>query len=234
MNDVDPVRLVAVTGGSGAGKSWLADRLQQLLGSQAARLSQDNFYRDCSHLPPAARNQLNFDHPNALDWEHFADVLRQARRGRGCRVPAYDFQTHSRLPGGGYLAPRPLLIVDGLWLLHHPEVRRQFDLTLFLHCAEDERLRRRIARDAVERHRTEDAVREQFNATVSPMHRQFVSPQAAHADLLLHHPFRELEILQLQERLSRLVSLDAHTGGRLADLFQAETQSLARTAGALS
>jgi uridine kinase len=232
MIDEYPVRLVAITGGSGAGKTWLADRLHRLLGRRAGRLSQDSFYRDCSHLPPEARARLNFDHPDQLDWEHFAAVLRDLRRGRPCELPVYDFGTHRRLPAGEVFQPRPLLIVDGLWLLHHPEVRRHFELSLFLHCPEDERLRRRIARDTVERDRTEASVLEQFHETVAPMHRQFVSPQAAHADLLFHHPCRESEILQLQERLSRLVPLEAGLRERLMALFRPAQSPLASPAGA--
>lgn len=230
MSAKDPVRLVAITGGSGAGKTWLADRLGVLLGKKGGRLSQDSFYRDCSHLPPAARGLVNFDHPDALDWDHFADVLKTLRTGRDCRLPVYDFETHSRRSDGVFLQPRPLVIVDGLWLLHHPEVRRQFDLTIFLHCPEDERLRRRIARDTAERGRSAHSVLEQFEATVAPMHGQFVSPQAAHADLLLHHPCRESEILQLQERFSRLIPLGLRMRDRIVDLFSSETQPLAEPA----
>ncbi len=102
MNEDYPVTLVAITGGSGAGKTWLADRLQHLLGKKAGRLSQDSFYRDWSHLPPAERGRVNFDHPDALDWAHFADSLHTLRSGRACRLPVYDFQTHSRRPDGGY------------------------------------------------------------------------------------------------------------------------------------
>jgi len=233
MSDESPVRLVAITGGSGAGKTWLADRLQRLLGRKVARLSQDCFYRDWSHLPPAERAGLNFDHPDMLDWPHFADVLQNLRAGRACQLPVYDYSTHRRQPGGEFLQPGPLVIVDGLWLLHDAEVRRQFELTLFLHCPEEERLRRRIARDTVERDRTEASVLDQFQATVAPMHREFVSPQAAHADLLLHHPYRDAEILALQERLNRLVPLESGLGERLMALFRPEPLALAQPDGAV-
>ncbi|HWA26675.1 MAG TPA: uridine kinase [Lacunisphaera sp.] len=234
MTDDTPVRLVAITGGSGAGKTWLADRLHRLLGKNAARLSQDCFYRDWSHLPPAERAQLNFDHPDMLDWDHFGDVLRDLRQGRPCQLPAYDYCTHRREPAGEILQPRPVVIVDGLWLLHRPEIRRHFELSVFLHCPAEERLRRRMARDTVERDRTEASVLEQFHGTVAPMHQQFVSPQAAHADLLLHHPSREAEILQLQERLSRLVPLAAGMGERLLAFFRPQPTSLAPMAGTLT
>jgi uridine kinase len=231
MSEEHPVRLVAITGGSGAGKTWLADRLHRLMGNRTGRLSQDSYYRDWSHLPPAARAGVNFDHPDALDWPLFAEALDALRRGRGCRLPVYDFATHCRAAEGELLRPRPLMIVDGLWLLHHPEVRRQFDLSIYFHCTEEERLRRRIARDTVDRGRTAASVEQQFRATVAPMHRQFVNPQAAHADLLLHHPCRESELLLLQERLHRLMPAGA---GRLAALFHPLTPSLARAAGASS
>lgn len=230
MSDDDPVRLVAITGGSGSGKTWLADRLQAVLGKNAGRLMQDSFYRDCSHLPAAARTYLNFDHPDALDWAHFADVLQNLREGRACRLPTYDFSTHCRIPDGVFIRPRPVMIVDGLWLLHQPEIRRQFHLTIFLHCDEEERLRRRVARDMVERNRSASAVREQFHATVAPMHREFVNPQASYADLVLHQPCRESEILQLQERLSRLVPVGTAMRDRLMALFHPESLALAQPA----
>lgn len=223
MTTEAPVRLVAITGGSGAGKSWLADRLQILFGRTAGRLSLDSFYRGCAHLPPAARDRLNFDDPAAIDWPCFAGVLDSLRRNRACRVPRYDFGTHTRRDESDCLPPRPLVIVDGLWLLHHPDIRRLFDLTVFLHCTEEERLRRRLARDGAERQRSEASVREQFRSTVAPMHAKYVSPQAAHADLLLHHPLREMELLQLQERLSRLVPVTGGTCERLLLLLRPDT-----------
>jgi uridine kinase len=234
MTDDDPVRLVAITGGSGSGKTWLADRLQVLLGAQAGRVTQDSFYRDWSHLPPAERGEVNFDHPDALDWTRFAEVLATLRSGRGCRLPVYDFATHCRVGEGSYVPARPVMLVDGLWLLHRPEIRRMFDLSIFLHCAEEERLRRRVARDRVERSRTEDAVRQQFHATVAPMHRQFVNPQAAHADLLIHHPCREMEIFQLEERLSRLIPLGSALQDRFLALFRPAHGPLTPQPAALS
>jgi uridine kinase len=183
-----PARLVAITGGSGAGKTWLADRLQHLFGDQAGRIMQDSFYRDRSHLPAAERARQNFDHPDALDWDCFRDTLAAVAAGREARVPAYDFGTHCRRPGAEPLAPKPVMIVDGLWLLHRPEVRRLFSLGIFLHCPEDERLRRRTVRDTAERGRTVDSVQQQFTETVAPMHRLFVDPQARPAALVIPYP----------------------------------------------
>jgi uridine kinase len=224
MNPADPVRLIAITGGSGAGKTWLADRLQGLLGEKAGRLTQDNYYRDWSHLPPAQRAEINFDHPDALDWTLFGETLRDLRNGRVSRVPAYDFSTHSRIPNGEMVRPRPVMLVDGLWLLHRPEIRDLFHLRIFLHCPEEERLRRRLARDVAERNRTAVAVWQQFHATVAPMHQEFVDPQAGEADVVLHHAGDETEIFELQERLGRVVPVGPAIRDRLKALFRPATR----------
>ncbi|HYC69619.1 MAG TPA: hypothetical protein VEB66_00330 [Opitutaceae bacterium] len=191
--------LVAIAGGSGSGKTWLADWLRRLIGPRAAlRLAQDDFYRDRSAVPAPRRAGLNYDHPGALDWEAFEAALRDLRAGRPCRLPAYDFATHTRVDATP-LEPRPLVIVDGLWLLRRPSVRHLFDLTVFLRCPEPERLRRRLARDIAERARTAEAVRAQFRATVAPMHRRFVEPQARWADVVVDYPLRTADLLRLGE-----------------------------------
>lgn len=191
--------LVAIAGGSGSGKTWLADWLRRLIGPRAAvRLAQDDFYRDRSHLPPEKRGALNFDHPAALDWEAFEGALTDLRAGRPCRLPEYDFATHTRI-GTVALEPRPLVLVDGLWLLRRPSVRRLFDLTVFLRCPEPERLRRRLARDIAERARTPEDVRAQFRTTVAPMHRLHVEPQARYADVVVEYPLRTGDLLRLGE-----------------------------------
>lgn len=189
-------------GGSGAGKTRLADRLQNALGTGAARLSLDDFYRDRSCLPQAARDEINFDHPDAIDWPLFEEVLRDCRAGRAVRTPRYDFATHTRRPVDGDFIPAPLVLVEGLWLLWQPQIHELFDLKIFLDCPVQLRLERRLARDVAERGRSPDSVREQFWKTVAPMHEQFVSPQAKWADLVLQTPLDETEFHQVRDKLS--------------------------------
>ena len=105
-----PARLVAITGGSGAGKTWLADKLQHLFGDQAGRMTQDSFYHDRSHLPPAERSQLNFDHPDALDWSCFQATLEAMLAGRPAHLPVYDYATHCRRVETTPLKARPLMM----------------------------------------------------------------------------------------------------------------------------
>jgi uridine kinase len=198
--------LVAIVGGSGAGKGWLVERLGRLLGEQACHLSLDSFYRDRAHLAPSRRERLNFDTPRAIDWDRAEQTLRDCRAGRATQVPRYDFNTHSRLPPAAPWQPRRLVLVEGLSLLTRPPVRRLFDLKIYLDCPPALRLRRRLIRDVAERGRSAGAVRRQFQSTVAPMHARYVEPQQQWADLVLAQPFQKAEILQLADRLWTLLT----------------------------
>src|SRR5689334_22152355 len=125
--------IVAIVGGSGSGKSWLANRLAQTLGpDRAGIICQDSFYKDLSHLTPAQRAEVNFDDPKALDWAAFRKCLTHVASGRVGRIPKYNFATHSRDLGETLLEPRDVVIFEGLWLLHRPALRRFFQLGVFI------------------------------------------------------------------------------------------------------
>ncbi|HEV2437908.1 MAG TPA: uridine kinase [Verrucomicrobiae bacterium] len=191
------IKFIAITGGSGAGKTWLAERVQYALGNAASRLSLDDFYLDRSSLPPAEREKINFDHPDAIDWPRFEKVLEDCRQGRSTRVPGYNFATHTRRPFCENFTPAPLVLVDGLWLLWRPHIHELFDLKIYLDCPAQLRLERRLARDGAERGRSEDSVRAQFWNHVAPMHDQFVASQAKWANLILQAPVGESGLRQL-------------------------------------
>lgn len=177
--------LVAIVGGSGAGKTWLADKLQQALGSCAARISLDDFYRDRSGVPSTRRGAINFDHPRSIDWAMLERVLRDCLAGKTAELPCYDFKTHCRSRRVKKLRPRKVVLVDGLWLLRRPSLRRLFGLRIVVDCPARTRLRRRIMRDARSRGRSRASVLRQFRETVEPMHRRFVAPQIRWADIVL-------------------------------------------------
>ncbi|HVS52564.1 MAG TPA: hypothetical protein VHD62_09425 [Opitutaceae bacterium] len=215
-----PSQLVAVVGGSGAGKTWLARQLCELLGENACHLELDHFYRDRSHLAPAQRAQLNFDVPNAIDWDAALAVLRAGSEGRATQLPRYDFATHCRRADAVAWQPRPLVIVDGLWLLHRPELRELFALKIFLDAPAALRRSRRLARDVAHRGYSAAEVAARLDANVLPMHERYVAPQKRSADLVLAQPFQERELLELADRLTVLVedvapqSLWAHAAFR--------------------
>jgi uridine kinase len=185
--------VIAIAGGSGAGKTWLADRLEKELGG-AGRIVQDDFYRDQSHLSTEHRASLNFDDPRMIEWTLLEKALDKYREGSAVSVPRYDFATHSRRPEMKSITVRKFLLVDGLWLLRKPALRRRFNLRIYIECPEEIRLQRRLQRDTVERGRTEPSVRQQFATTVQPMHKKFVEAQARWADIVLHAGFADKEL----------------------------------------
>jgi len=198
-------RLIAIVGGSGAGKSWLAARLQEILGKESALLSSDDFYRDRSHLSAAQRARVNFDHPRAIDWPLLESVLAECIGGNPVRLPRYDFTQHRRLSPGRFWRPRPLVFVEGLWLLRRPALRRCFSLSVFVDCAEHLRLKRRLQRDIRERGRTKDSIRFQFRKTVAPMHARFIASQPRWADIRLTGRISARKVKKLAERVRALV-----------------------------
>lgn len=197
--------LVAIVGGSGSGKSWLAAKLSEYLNPSAARLSLDDFYRDRSSLSAARRARLNFDHPRAIDWDSFEQALQHLSAGRAANVPCYDFSTHCRA-GEKLLDFKPILLVEGLWLLRRPAVRRLFAFTIFLDCPPRLRLSRRLERDLLSRGRNAESIRLQFRTMVEPMHRRFVAPQIRYADVTVR-ACSKAEVRQLGDFLAGLAGI---------------------------
>lgn len=218
--------VVAVVGGSGAGKTWFVQRLCRLLGDKASYLSLDDFYLDRSHLPLARRARLNFDVPRAIDWTGAAQVLRDCRAGLPTRVPRYDFATYSRFAEKKLWHPAPVVFVEGLWLLRPAELRPLYDLTIYLDTPLALRHERRLARDTVERGYAAEDVELRLNATVHPMHDRYVEPQRRQADLVLGQPYAVAEVENLAGRLWSLLRSADVVPCWMHETFRAELFSL--------
>lgn len=201
--------IVGISGGSCAGKTWLADRLTSALGHRAARLSQDDFYLDRSHLPPGRRARLNFDHPRTIDWSRLQLVLSAFSRGRAAAVPRYDFATHGRLQEEQQLVPAPILIVEGLWLFRKPQLRQLFDFKIFIRSSRELCTARRLKRDTAERGRTQAQVMEQLERYTLPMSERFVAPQEKWADTVLEAPVPEKDILKIVNHIKSNLNTQA-------------------------
>ena len=197
--------IVAVVGGSGAGKTWLSRQIAAAFPTQATCVSLDDFYRDQSHLKSSERSSVNYDHPDAIEWELLKEFLSVFRGNHAAHVPRYEFASHCRSEAGTNCMPTPLLIVEGLWLLTYPEVRDMFDLSIFLDCPAHVRLERRLARDVVERGRRVEDVRRQFSSVVAPMHLAHVEPQRRFANIVLHEPVSELDVEGVVGRVANLL-----------------------------
>jgi uridine kinase len=172
---------VAIVGGSCSGKSWFVGALEKALRGRAACFSLDDFYLDRSHLSAGRRARINFDHPRAIDWPLLNDVVTRLRAGKAAELPRYDFRSHCRLATGRIIKPKPFILVDGLWLLRSPAIRRLFNFSVFIECSRSVRFQRRLLRDRQDRGRTAASIREQFRRTVEPMHCKYVLPQARFA-----------------------------------------------------
>lgn len=170
--------IIGIAGGSASGKTGLALYLQRAFGMQVTCLSQDWYYRDQSHLSAEDAQALNFDHPDAFEDDLLVWQLRALQAGRVVRAPRYDYAAHRRHDDGVCLRPAPIIVVEGLLVLHHPAVRELFDLSIFVDVPADLRLLRRIRRDAVERGIDCEETLHAYEHFVRPMHQQFVQPSA--------------------------------------------------------
>jgi uridine kinase len=210
------VCLVAIAGGSGAGKSWLARKLQRRLPGLCARVSLDDFYRDLGALPEARRARHNFDDPSAVDWPLFRQLCAELRAGKGARLPVYDFRTHTRSERSRSLRVRPIILLEGLWPYHTRALRALYDLRLFVDCSEELRFARRLERDIRERRRSQLSVQRQWRQQVRPMHRRHVEPQRRWAHLVLRSPLGPDDLNEVLRALRGLRTASGRPAGSLA------------------
>jgi uridine kinase len=150
-----------------------------------AIIREDSYYRDQSHVPFAQRHGVNYDHPESLEHELLASHLQQLKAGESADVPEYDYSQHNRTDRTTRVEPHKLILLEGILLLSNPRLRELFDLTVFVDTPLDVCFNRRLARDVVERGRTEESVRSQFETTVKPMFFQFIEPNKEHAQIMI-------------------------------------------------
>jgi uridine kinase len=178
--------VVGIAGGTGSGKTTVAQRLANAMPpGRCATIEHDAYYRDQGHLAPDERAAINYDHPSALESALLAAHLRELRAGRAVEVPIYDFATHTRRRETRPVAPARVILVEGILVFSEPALREQMDIKLFVDTDPDIRLMRRIRRDLEERGRTFQSVRDQYYATVRPMHIEHVEPTRRWADLII-------------------------------------------------
>lgn len=180
---VTPI-ILAIAGGSCSGKSTLAAYLRDYIGADLCRLvRQDDYYHDIRER--GGSPMVNFDVPEALDFDLLKDNLEAFKRCESVALPTYDFTTHQRRTPTEPRTPRPVIIIEGILLLDQPALREVFDHSVYMRCAPELRLSRRLERDTTERGRTRDDVLRQFHGQVEPAHKAHVSPSQVHADLAI-------------------------------------------------
>jgi uridine kinase len=182
----DTPLVIGIAGGSGSGKTTVAQEILQRVGpDRIAYIQHDSYYKDLTGLPPAQRAEVNFDHPNSLETELLISHIEQLKAGRSIEVPIYDFSTHSRTDKSFKVNPRGVIVVEGILIFADAALRSMFDVKIFVDTDADIRLIRRLQRDITERGRTVESVIKQYQATVRPMHLEFVEPSKRYADVII-------------------------------------------------
>lgn len=177
---------IAIAGGSGSGKTTIAESVVDLVGRDAVvYLQLDAYYRDQSRLTFEERTKINYDHPDSIEMELLVEHLEALRNGQPIERPVYDFSSHTRTDDTLTIVPEPAVIVEGILVLADERLRDLFDVRVYIDTEPDIRLIRRLQRDILERGRTVESVLRQYEKTVRPMHYQFVEPSKRYADIII-------------------------------------------------
>ena len=178
--------LIGITGGTGCGKTTVVNQIiQEIPLGQVSVISQDAYYKDLSHLTFEERTKINFDHPKSLDFDLLRQHLTELKEGKTILQPTYSFVEHNRMPQVVSVASSKVIIVEGILIFSHPDLRELFDIKIFVHADSDERLIRRIKRDTTERGRDIQEVLNRYQTTLKPMHQQFIEPTKEYADIII-------------------------------------------------
>lgn len=200
--------ILGVAGGSGSGKSTVVRELVRSLGDGVASvIRHDWYYRDLVHLPLEQRSSVNFDHPDSLETELLVAHLRRLLAGDTIQAPTYDFSTHTRGERTVTVRPTPAIVLDGILVLAHAELREIIDLAVFVDTEPDIRLIRRLRRDTEKRGRTAESVVEHYEKTVRPMHLEFVEPSRRYADLTINEGgFNRVAVDLVTDRMREILA----------------------------
>ena len=191
------ILVIGIAGGTGSGKTTLMKRLIQRFPQDITVLSHDNYYKRHDDLTYEQRSQLNYDEPAALETDLMARHLDILRRGEAIDCPVYDFTQHNRSDNVIHIVPRKVIIVEGILIFEHKELRDLMDIRIFVDTDADVRLCRRIKRDVRDRGRTLESVLEQYQTTVKPMHEMYVEPSKKYADIVVPEGGKNLVALDM-------------------------------------
>jgi uridine kinase len=195
--------IIGIYGGTGSGKTTIVNMIASHFSSNDIEIiSQDSYYKDNSDISYEDRCKLNFDHPNAIDFNLLHKHLKNLRKGGTVEQPIYDFKIHNRLKKTIQIKPKKILILEGILIMCHAEIRSIFDLKIFINANSKTRMERRIKRDITERGRSRDEVLKRYIETLKPMHEKFIEPTKIYANYIIENQFNnKLNIDELLEKM---------------------------------
>lgn len=178
--------IIGIAGGTGSGKTTVVRKIvEDFAPGEVVVIPQDSYYKDSSHVPVEERQNINFDHPDAFDWELLSHHIAELKSGHAVEQPTYSYLTCTRQPETIHVEPREVIIIEGILALCDTKLRDLMDLKIFVDCDPDDRLIRVIRRDIVERGRTTDAVIERYERVLKPMHNEFIESTKRYADVII-------------------------------------------------
>lgn len=178
--------ILGIAGGTGSGKTTVVKQiLNELPEAEVTVISQDSYYKRNDHMTYQERCGINFDHPNAIDFDLLIEHISQLKNGNVIDQPIYSFVTHNRVQDTLKTHPKKVIIVEGILIMTKRELRDLLDIKVFVHADSDERLIRRLKRDIQERGRDINEVLERYQSTLKPMHEEFIEPTKSYADLII-------------------------------------------------
>ncbi|WP_024994071.1 uridine kinase [Phocaeicola paurosaccharolyticus] len=193
--------IIGIAGGTGSGKTTVVKRIiDSLPKDEVALIPQDSYYKDSSNVPVEERQNINFDHPNAFDWDLLSKHIAMLKKGESIEQPIYSYLTCTRQRETIHVEPKEVIIIEGIMALSDKRLRNLMDLKFFVDADPDERLIRVIQRDVLERGRTAEAVMERYMKVLKPMHLEFIEPCKRYADLIIPqggHNQKAIEIIKL-------------------------------------
>lgn len=178
--------IVGIAGGTGSGKTTVVrEIINRLPKNEVAVISQDAYYKDNSHIPMEKRQEINFDHPNSLEFKLLVDHIRKLKTGKVVQQPIYSYLTCKRSEETVPVEPKNVVIIEGILVLQNIPLRKLMDIKVFVDADNDDRLMRVVQRDIAERGRSVNKVLERYEKTVKPMHLQFIEPTKKYADIII-------------------------------------------------
>ncbi len=216
-NKPTPV-VIGVAGGSGSGKTTIARGILERVGAEhVAYLPHDAYYRDLSHLTLEQRAKVNFDHPDSLETELLIAHIHDLKEWKPIKLPIYDFKHHTRTKETKEIFPQPIILVDGILIFAEPELRKLFDVKIYVDTDPDIRFIRRLQRDINERGRTTESVISQYLETVRPMHLEFVEFSKRYADVII--PEGGFNMVALDMIAARVLDMLQQSEGNNKNIF---------------
>ena len=178
--------IIGICGGTGSGKTTVVNKILNILpADHVAILSQDSYYKDNSNISLEERKQINFDHPESIEFDLLYKHLNELKNGRSIEKPIYSYITCTRSSETIHIESKDVVLIEGILLFSDKRIRDICNVKVFVDAPADERLLRVIKRDIIERGRNVEQTLDRYIDTVKPMHEQFIEPTKRFADIIV-------------------------------------------------